>query len=100
MTPPTAEFTNLLGRDTLKLAKTTLSGVSPFDPEDLHQLGRRTRKIDYGNTLKIKEYSVCFYNAGHIPGAAGIHLESEHGESLFYTGDFSLKEKRLVQGAA
>ena len=31
MTPPTAEFTNLLGRDTLKLAKTTLSGVSPFD---------------------------------------------------------------------
>jgi putative mRNA 3-end processing factor len=24
MIPPTAEFTNLLGRDTLKLAKTTL----------------------------------------------------------------------------
>jgi len=43
-TPPTAEFTKLLGRDTLKLAKTTLSGVSPFDPEDLHQLGYRIRK--------------------------------------------------------
>jgi len=100
MTPPTAEFTNLLGRDTLKLAKTTLSGVSPFDPEDLHQLGHRTRTIDYGNTFKINEYSVCFYNTGHIPGASGIHLESEHGESLFYTGDFSLKETRLVHGAA
>ena len=43
-TPPTAEFTKLLGRDTLKLAKTTLSGISPFDPEDLHQLGYRIRK--------------------------------------------------------
>jgi putative mRNA 3-end processing factor len=27
-------------------------------------------------------------------------MESEHGESLFYTGDFSLKETRLVHGAA
>ena len=44
ITPPTAEFTKLLGRDTLKLAKTTLSNVSPFDPEDLHQLVCRTRK--------------------------------------------------------
>jgi putative mRNA 3-end processing factor len=99
MTPPTAEFTNLLGRDTLKLAKTTLSGISPFDPEDIHQLSRRTRKIDYGVTFKTNGYRICFYNAGHIPGASGIHLESERGESLFYTGDFSLKETRLVHGA-
>lgn len=38
MIPLTAEFTNLLGRDILELKKTILSGVSPFDPEDLHQL--------------------------------------------------------------
>ena len=41
MTPPTAEFTYLLGRDTLKLAETTLSGVSPFDPEDLQKLSQK-----------------------------------------------------------
>jgi putative mRNA 3-end processing factor len=99
MTPPTAEFTNLLGRDTLKLAETTLSGVSPFDPDDLQKLNQRTRRKDYGETFKTQGYSVCFYNAGHIPGASGIHLESETGESLFYTGDLSLKETRLVPGA-
>lgn len=100
MTPPTVEFTSLLGRDTLKLAHTTLSGVAPFDPEDLHKLSRMTRKKDYGETFKTNGYRVCFYNAGHIPGASGIRLESESGESLFYTGDFSLKETRLVPGAA
>jgi len=99
MTPPTAEFTNLLGRDTLKLAETTLSGVAPFDPNDLQRLNQLTRRKDYGEAFKTHGYSVCFYNAGHIPGASGIHLESESGESLFYTGDFSMKETRLVPGA-
>ncbi|WP_048170351.1 MBL fold metallo-hydrolase [Methanosarcina sp. 2.H.A.1B.4] len=99
MTPPTAEFTSLLGRDTLKLAETTLSGVAPFDPNDLQRLNQLTWRKDYGETFKTHGYSACFYNAGHIPGAAGIHLESESGESLFYTGDFSLQETRLVPGA-
>ncbi|HWR26046.1 MAG TPA: MBL fold metallo-hydrolase [Methanosarcina sp.] len=99
MTPPTADFTALLGKDTLKLAETTLSGVSPFDPDDLQKLTRITRKKDYGETFKTQGYKVCFYNAGHIPGASGIFLESESGESLFYTGDFNLDETRLVPGA-
>ncbi|MGA9188345.1 MAG: MBL fold metallo-hydrolase [Methanosarcina sp.] len=100
MTPPTAEFTSLLGRDTLKLAESTLSGVAPFDPEDLQKLSQRTRTMDYGETFKTHGYRACFYNAGHIPGASGILLESESGESLFYTGDFNLEETRLVPGAA
>jgi putative mRNA 3-end processing factor len=100
MTPPTADFTALLGKDTLKLAETTLSGVTPFDPEDLQKLTRITRKKDYGETFKTQGYKACFYDAGHIPGAAGIYLEAETGESLFYTGDFSLTETRLVPGAS
>ena len=99
MTPPTAEFTNLLGRDTLKLAETTISGVAPFDPNDLQRLNQLTQRKDYGETFKTHGYSACFYNAGHIPGASGIHLESESGESLFYTGDLNLQETRLVPGA-
>ena len=100
MTPPTAEFTLLLGRDTLKLAENTLSGISPFDTDDLQKLGSRTQKVDYKKPFKSHGYGVCFYDAGHIPGASGIFLESKSGESLFYTGDFSLQETRLVHGAA
>ncbi len=99
MTPPTAEFAFLLGRDTLKLAESTLSGVAPFDLEDLHKLTNRTQKKDYGEIFKTHGYRACFYNAGHIPGASGIYLESGSGESLFYTGDFNLDETRLVPGA-
>lgn len=107
MTPPTAEFTFLLGKDTLKLAESTLSRVAPFDPEDLQKLARRTQKKDYGEIFKTHGYKACFYNAGHIPGASGIYLELESkqesksgsGTSLFYTGDFNLEETRLVPGA-
>ena len=55
--------------------------------------------VGIGRNLDLG-YRICFYNAGHIPGASGIYLESESGGSLFYTGDFSLKETRLVPGAA
>lgn len=54
MTPPTAEFTFLLGRDTLKLAETTLLGVIPFDPDDLLKLLRMTRKKIRGTLSKFK----------------------------------------------
>lgn len=100
MTPPTAEFTSLLGDDTLKLSETTISGVSPFDPDDLQKLRRMTRKKHYGETFKTNGYKVCFYNAGHIPGASGIYLESASDESIFYTGDFNLQDTRLVPGAS
>jgi putative mRNA 3-end processing factor len=100
MTPPTAEFTLLLGKDTLKLAENTLSGISPFDTDDLQKLGSQTQKVDYNKPFKSHGYEVCFYDAGHIPGASGIFLEAKSGESLFYTGDFSLHETRLVNGAA
>ncbi len=100
MTPTTAEFTGLLGEDTLKLSETKLSGVSPFDPEDLQKLRRVIRKKDYGETFKTNGYLVCLYDVGHIPGASGIYLESDSGESLFYTGDFNLEETRLVPGSA
>ena len=50
MIPPTAEFTNLLGRDILKLAKTILSDVSPFDPENFQKLSHMKLKIYYGDT--------------------------------------------------
>ncbi|MFY1110260.1 MAG: MBL fold metallo-hydrolase [Methanosarcinaceae archaeon] len=99
MTPPTAEFTGLLGRDTLKLAERTLSGVAPFDPDDLQKLSRLTQKTDTGTEFMTHGYKARFYGAGHIPGASGIYLESEAGESLFYTGDFSLQATRLVPGA-
>lgn len=85
MTPPTAEFTYLLGKDTLKLAESTLSGISPFDQDDLQKLARQTNKIDYNMPFKSYGYEICFYDAGHIPGASGIFLESDSGEkSVLY----------------
>ncbi|MGP8321039.1 MAG: MBL fold metallo-hydrolase [Methanosarcinaceae archaeon] len=98
MTPPTADFANMLAKDTLKIAQA--NGVyAPYNSEDLRKFVQRTTKIDTGVQFTTQGYNVEFYDAGHIPGAASIHIESKNGESLFYTGDISTTNTRLVSGA-
>ncbi|MDD2440177.1 MAG: MBL fold metallo-hydrolase [Methanosarcinaceae archaeon] len=99
MTPPTAALAELLAKDTLKLAASTLSGVGPFEPAALAELSQKTQKKAFRESFRVLGYKACFYRAGHIPGAASIYLESKSGETLLYTGDLSLKPTRLVEGA-
>lgn len=39
------------------------------------------------------------YDAGHILGSCGVMLESEGGETLFYTGDVQFENQTLIPGA-
>ena len=98
MTPPTADFAQMLAKDTLKIAQA--NGVyAPYNSEDLHKFVQRTTAVDTGVEFTTQGYKVEFYDAGHIPGAASIRVESKSGESLFYTGDISTSNTRLVSGA-
>lgn len=56
----------------------------------LHRI-RFARSMDFGS------YRATFYEAGHIPGAAMIYLETEQG-SILYTGDFSMERTSLTNG--
>ena len=42
-------------------------------------------------------FTLTFYPAGHIAGAACIYLTTEEG-SLFYSGDFSAFSQRTIEG--
>ena len=53
----------------------------------------------YSGPMDFGDYRVTFYEAGHIPGAAAIYLESEAG-SVLYTGDFSTENTVLSGGLA
>ncbi len=51
----------------------------------------------YLERLECGGYTATFYEAGHIPGAAMIHIESG-GRGLLYTGDFSREPTPLTSG--
>ena len=53
--------------------------------------------VPYCRTLDFGDYRVTLYEAGHIPGAAAVYVESEAG-SVLYTGDFSLGKTVLSGG--
>jgi len=99
MTPPTADFANMLARDTLKIAEANRMPAA-YDVDDLHRFMQRTTTVDTGVEFKTHGYRVRFYDAGHIPGAASVYVESESSESVFYTGDISTINTRLVSGAS
>ena len=98
MTPPTYDLASMLARDTLKIS--SAHGIyAGYDSGDIQKFMQRTTKIDIGEEFKTHGYNVKFYDAGHIPGSAAIYIESEKGESLFYTGDINTEDTRLVAGA-
>lgn len=50
----------------------------------------------FGNELT--DLRVCFFDAGHILGSAGVLIESED-HSFFYTGDVNFDAQTVLQGA-
>ncbi len=99
MTAPTFDLVGMLARDTLKIAE--IKGENPpYDSMDLTRFMENTKLIDNGVKFKTHGYNVEFFDAGHIPGASGIHVEGKDGKSLFYTGDINTIDTRLVSGAS
>ncbi len=92
----TAEISNILFKDTIKIAKMegyaplysmvdikkTKSNISPVEP--------RKKKI-LGNNNEI-----YFHSAGHIPGS--LMFELKGSKNFLFTGDFNTKDTNLVNG--
>ncbi|MDV0447547.1 Ribonuclease [Methanosarcinaceae archaeon Ag5] len=106
MTPPTASLSEMLARDTLKIAAAD-GDFCPFMEDDLPTLFRQTTEIDPGKSFDLSEYDelnlnmdykVRFFDAGHIPGASSIFLKEKMGDgkSVYYTGDVNHQDTRLV----
>lgn len=96
-TSPTAKLTALLARDTLKIAEKKNHDI-PYDDGEILEFERRVRAKKYGQEFETNGYSVCFYDAGHIPGSSMVHLEKGN-QSLFYTGDINSFSTELQKGA-
>jgi len=94
-TPPTAELTRTLARDTLKLHGNSYR--CPFTEADVARLGEVAESHGYGEPFEVAGYEVTLLDAGHIPGSA--HVVVDDGDTrLLYTGDFHTGDQRLVAG--
>ena len=47
---------------------------------------------------EVQDVSMCFFDAGHILGSAGVLIESE-GRTFFYTGDVNFDDQSILRGA-
>ncbi|MFC7323416.1 MBL fold metallo-hydrolase [Halorubrum rutilum] len=98
-TPPTADLTRTLARDTLKLHGN--SPLCPFSEEHVARLGEVEERHAYGEPFVVEaggtDYEVTLFDAGHIPGSAHV-LVDDGRTRLLYTGDFHTDDQRLVSG--
>jgi len=96
-TAPTYEFSNLLLRDALKIAKIK-ERQAHYTPTDIFGMNKDYSKVNYGDEIKIGDTKIDIWDAGHVPGSA-MFVAKVDGKKILYTGDFNMNATRLVHGA-
>jgi putative mRNA 3-end processing factor len=94
-TAATLEQAHLLLEDSIKVLKERGLPLK-FTLKDIKKM--KEVIVTYGQRFEIENVEVEVFDAGHIPGSSGFLLEYR-GKKIFYTGDFKLKETRLLNGA-
>jgi len=94
-TPVTADLSNILIEDFIKISGPYL----PFEFLDLMAMNKNTVNHPYGESFQVKDFTVTFYDAGHIPGSSIIAVEAG-GKRLLYTGDINGGHTELLNPAS
>ena len=98
MTAMTADLTRVLLYDSLKIMKYKEDEIPHYSEQDVLDMLGRVFPVGFQTVFPIFEnFTLTFYPAGHIAGAACVYLVTEEG-SLFYSGDFSAFAQRTIEG--
>lgn len=93
-TPVTSELSNLLIQDFIKISGQYL----PFEFLDLMAMNSNTVNHGYMEPFQVGDFTITFYDAGHIPGSAVVAVEAG-SKRLLYTGDINGDETQLLGGS-
>ncbi|MCX6800670.1 MAG: MBL fold metallo-hydrolase [Candidatus Diapherotrites archaeon] len=98
MTQPTVELSDLLWRDSVKIAE--LEHMIPkYSETEIKKTHRYNFVLPYKKKTQIAhDVSLEFFDAGHILGSALTKL-SHNDNHFLYTGDFKVAVTRLHSGA-
>lgn len=95
-TPLTAEVSELMMNDSLKIARAENYPL-PYTSADIDRTMRSVVPLTFGDTIEIGGADITLYSAGHIPGATMFLFEGD--TTTLYTGDLHTADQRLVSGA-
>lgn len=98
MTAMSADLTRVLLYDSLKIMNNREGEIPHYSEQDVLAMLNRIHPVGFQTPFPILEgFTLTFYPAGHIAGAACIYLVTEEG-TLFYSGDFSAFSQRTIEG--
>lgn len=98
MTSMSADLTRVLLYDSLKIMNNREGEIPHYSEQDVLAMLNRIHPVGFQTPFPIMEgFTLTFYPAGHIAGAACIYLVTEEG-TLFYSGDFSAFSQRTIEG--
>jgi len=92
----TGEISNLLHKDSIKIAKSEGYAV-PYSTNDVKQAKNSVIPVAPNQKRNIGEnHEIAFHSAGHIPGSLMFELIGDR--KLLFTGDFNVKDTKIVKG--
>ncbi len=100
MNEPTRDIAALLALDFISVAYK--KAESPlYKAEDIKEMVRHSIALDYGEVTDITpDIRITLYNAGHVLGAAQVHINIGNGlHNFVYSGDTKYAKTRLLDQA-
>jgi putative mRNA 3-end processing factor len=92
----TAEISDLLHKDTIKIAKSDGYAI-PYSSTDVKEARNSIMPIAPSQRREIgDDCEVISHDAGHIPGALMFEIVGDR--KILFTGDFNVTDTRLVKG--
>lgn len=96
-TPLTAEVSEIMMHDSLKIAKAENYPLQ-YTTGDIERTMKNVVPVTFGDTFELGKLEVTVRQAGHIPGAAMFEFGVD--TNTLYTGDIHTIRQRLVDKAA
>jgi putative mRNA 3-end processing factor len=92
-TPATAAMAEIIIDDSMRLMERR--GEFPYRPAQIKKLRQNTTLLSYRKWYEIGDSTVTLHQAGHIPGASFVEVDTG-GKRIVYTGDFKGEETKTT----
>ncbi len=92
-TPATAAMAEIIIDDSMRLMEKR--GEFPYRPAQIKQLHQNTTLLSYKKWYEIGDSNVTLHQAGHIPGASFVEVDTGSAR-IVYTGDFKGEETKTT----
>lgn len=93
----TASLSEMMWRDCYKISSIEKYPLA-WDKRDIDTALDSWYHHEFGQSWKHHNWELTFHRAGHIPGAAMLHVQTPE-KSILFTGDFDSRDSSLVRGA-